>query len=196
MSSSENIRNALQVLYKTYENVQKLINYTRIIAQEKTNYQIAAPKTLRWRSDNDTDGWLINDFILLFQNSADPDCESGNGWKNGPVYAMEICLGEKDCDYLPYLHLSKFEYQDMNGWSEGCSPSSHWVFYWPQWEEEYIDFVQKGDVWIGVVSDEKYSDKYWGLKKVTFFETDLMAVNSANLKEMIFGRFDSLRGMD
>lgn len=197
MSSSENIRNALQVLYKTYENVQKLMDYTRIVAQEKTDYMLAAPKALRWKSDNEIDGWLISDFILLFQNNADPDCESQNGWKEAPVYAMEIYLGNiDDKEALPSIYLSKFEFSNINNQSEGCSPSNHWIFYWPLRDEGNVDFVQMGNYWIGTPKNERYSSRHWGLKKVIYEKIDLMEVNSENLKDIIFDSFDSMRAMD
>lgn len=197
MSSSENIRNALQVLYKTYDNVQKLMDYTKIVAQEKTNYRLAAPKALRWKSDNETHGWLVSDFILLFQDTVNPDCESKNGWKDAPVYVMEIYLGDKvDEEGLPCIYLSKFEYNDMNSWSEGCSPANHWVFWWPLRDKNNVDFAQQDDYWIGIPKNEKYSSRHWGLKKVTYEKIDLMEVNSENLKQMVFDRFNLLREMD
>ena len=66
MNSSENISNAVQVLYKTYENVQKLMEYCKAIASEN-GYTCMINRFLRWKSDNSYDGWLLNDFILLFQ---------------------------------------------------------------------------------------------------------------------------------
>lgn len=102
---------------------------------------------------------------------------------------MEIFLGNKDCEELPCIYLSKFEYTGINSWSEGCSPANHWVFYWPLRDEENMDFVQQGDNWIGTPKNEKYSTKHWGLRKVVFYEIDLMEVNSDNLKQIIFDRF-------
>lgn len=192
MNSSENIRNALQVLYKTYDNVQKLMDYARIVAQEKTEYRLAAPKALRWRSDNETAGWLLNDFILLFQKCTDLDCESKNGWKDAPVYAMEIWLGDKDFEELPCIYLSKFEYSDINSWSGGCSSANHWVFYWPLRDEDNMDFIWQDDMWICTPKNEKYALRHWGLKKVICYEEDLMKVTSDNLKQRIFDRFDLL----
>lgn len=193
MNSGENIRNALQVLYKTYENVQKLMDYAKITAREVTDYQLMSPKALRWKSDNDPEGWLLNDFILLFQNSTDPDCESGNEWKAAPVYAMELFLGKKDSGDLPSIYLSKFEYDNINGWNEGCSPANHWVFYWPIRSGDKMNFSADGEYFIGVPKEEKVSLSYWGLKQVTFTRIDLMSVHSGNLKEKIFGTFDLLK---
>lgn len=198
MTSSENIRNALQVLYKTYENIQKLMDYTKIVAQEKTNYRPSVTKFLRYKSDNNANGWLTNDFILLFQNNTDPHCANENGWKDAPVYALEIFLSDENGkeDTLPSIYLSKFEYNDINSWSEGCSPANHWVFYYPLRNEDYINLVQHNEYWVGTPKNEKASSTYRGLKKVVFYKLDLMSITSTNLKEMIFDRFDLLKEVD
>jgi hypothetical protein len=197
MNSSENIRNALQVIYKTYENVQKLMDYAKIVAVEKTDYVLSSPKFLRRKSDNDTSAWLINDFILLFQNDKDPDCESGNGWRDGAIYAIEIYLGDEDNEpeNLPAINLSKFEYQNINSWSERCSPANHWVFYYPLWNLSYMDFEEANGYSIAVPKNDSASKTYWGLKKVTTKTIDLFDVTSDNLQELIFGSFDKLYEM-
>lgn len=198
MSSSENIHNALQVIYKTYENVQKLMDYTKIIASEKTDYVLGCPKFLRRKSDNDTSAWLINDFILLFQNKNDPDCLSGNGWKDGAVYAMEIYLGDEDNEpqNLPAINLSKFVYENINGWNGGCSPADHWAFYYPLWNLNYMNFEEVNGYSIAAPKNDSASKTYWGLKKVTTKTIDLFEVTSENLKEQIFGNFDKLYKME
>ena len=38
MNSAENIRNAFHVVYQSYANIQKLINYCKTIGLEKSNY--------------------------------------------------------------------------------------------------------------------------------------------------------------
>lgn len=198
MTSMENIRNAMQVLYETYENVQKLMDYTQMVAQESTKYRLVSPKFLRYKSDSETRGWLINDFILVFQNSDDPDCESENGWKNAPVYTMEIYLGDKDYkeSNVPSIYLSKFEYSDLNDWRESCSPAEHWRFYYPLRSKNDMEFIEKGIYCIGTPRNAKTSSKYWNLKKVTFREIGLIEVNSDNLKHMIFDNFDNLGKKD
>ena len=194
MNSSKNIQNALHVLYKTYENVEKLMDYTKIVSQEKTDYILSSNKFLRRKSDNDTTAWLLNDFILLFQNKKDNDCESKNGWKDAPVYVMEIYLGDKeyDEDDLPAMYLSKFEYNDINKWNKISSPSDHWGYYWPLRNSEYMNFDYINDKSIAIPKNEKASMTYWNLKKVTTKKLDLFEVTSENLREKIFGTFDEL----
>lgn len=192
MNSRENVKNALQVLFKTYDNVEKLMDYCKIVAAEKTNYVASVNKFLRRKSDNDTVAWLLNDFILLFQNRNHGECESENGWRNGPIYVLEICLGEKGSENLPLIYLSKFEYHDLNSWNEGCSPANHWAFYFPLRYDHYMDFTIEREYKIATPKNEKSSKTYWGLKKITTKSIDLFEVTSENLEEKIFGEFDKL----
>lgn len=196
MNSSENIKNALKVLFNTYDNVEKMMEYSKTIAAEKTNYVSSVSKFLRRKSDNDTEVWLLNDFILLFQNKNSEECVSGNGWRNDAVYVLEICLGEKKNDNIPLVYLSKFEYTNINEWSEGCSPANHWVFYFPLRNEGYMNFTTKDGYKISIPKNEKCSKTYWGLKKVTTKTIDLMEITSENLQEKIFGEFDKLTNFE
>ena len=70
MNSNENIRNAFKVVYKTYENIDKLIKYCKTICEDN-GYVVCSNKFLRWKSDNNFYGWAINNFILLFQDKED-----------------------------------------------------------------------------------------------------------------------------
>lgn len=198
MSSGENICNAFRVILSTYENVQKLLDYSKIVAQEKTDYRLASPKFLRKKSDNDTTAWLINDFILLFQNKNDPDCEAQNEWKSAPVYVFEIFLGNEESDDgdIPLVYLSKFEYKDINEWGKGCSPADHWAFYWPPVDDRLMDIIENQDYSIATPKNEKSSNTYWGLKKVITLEINLMEITSENIKEKIFDNFDRLRNLE
>lgn len=194
MSTGENIRNSLQVLYRTYENISKMMEQCKSIAEDN-GYLLMTDKFLRWKSDSNSDGWLLNSFILLFQRSSDPECTSGNHWRNGPVYTMEICLGLKsDLEALPEVLLSKFEYRNIMGWSEGCSPAHHWAFHQPVHPERNKLFImqQKGDFFASIPVNEKVSDTYWGLSQAIFSTVPLTDIKSSNLHDMIFGTFDKL----
>jgi len=195
MNSSENLRNALQVMYQTYDNVQKLMSYCITFAKESTKYRCFSDKFLRWKSDSYTAGWLTNSFILLFQNENSEDCESRNGWKKDAVYAMEICLGEKGKDNKPLIYLSKFEYYDINKWSEGCSPSNHWIFSHPTRIGDIMEHNENGDYRIGNPKSTNIQDKYWGLKKVTTRTISLFDITAENVNEKIFNEFDQLANM-
>lgn len=107
---------------------------------------------------------------------------------------MEIYLGDEEYaeDDFPAIYLSKFEYADMNSWSEGCSPTNHWVFYDPLRLLDYKNFSINDDLTIAIPKNEKVSKTYWGLQKVTTKKLDLFEVTSGNLEEKIFGAFDEL----
>lgn len=191
-NTGENIRNAVMVLYKTYENVYKLMEDCKRRAKE-AGYIVAVDKFLRWKSDGDSDGWLLNSFILLFQSEQDQECESGNGWRDGPIYAVEICLARKsEPDVLPELLISAFDYEDTNGWSEGCSPASYWVFQNPVHITEAFKGENRDGYTISIPTQKKYSDMYWGLKAAWTKRFLLTDITADNLKDKVFVTFDTL----
>lgn len=191
MNSSENISNAVQVLYKTYENVQKLMEYCKAIAGE-SGYTCIINRFLRWKSDNDYNGWLLNDFIVLFQKESDSFYKK-NKWHDGPVYVMEIKLGDIDDALLnPTVYLSKFTYNDIKSWSEGCSVSSHAIFYWPLRNINLFSIEHNGEYGISRPKNEKTGDAFWGLKYVITQSFELTTINVNNVKDKIFGAFDEL----
>lgn len=197
MNSDENIKNALQVIYKTYDSVNKMMEQVKAISEE-AGYQLKTDKFLRWKSDRDPAGWLLNDFILLFQKAEESERVFDNGWKNAPVYALEICLGVKDDPgFSPALLLSRFEYDSLEDWEEGCPVSDHWGFYQPVHKEyaRYFGFERSGANLISIPKDNAASESYWGLKRVVTVTRPLIEITSANLREAVFGSFDRLSAL-
>ncbi|MFJ5762274.1 hypothetical protein ACIQAA_24755 [Neobacillus sp. NPDC093182] len=134
MSSADNIRNAFHVVYHTYENIHKLMDYCKTVAAEQSDYVSVVDKFLRYKSDTDFSGWFIQNFIILFQNKNNIVFE--NEWRDGPLYVMELELynaelNQEESRELPRIRLSKFEYENMQNWASGCSPANHWRFYYP-----------------------------------------------------------------
>jgi len=191
--NDENIKNALHVMYRTYENIEKLMAYCCKVSEE-AGYSLAVPHFLRWKSNTIYSGWLTNVFILLFQREDDSACKSGNGWKDGPIYAVEICLGlDKDDSYYPSMFVSKFEYENINLWSKGCSRSSYWQMHNPVHFSHTMDIEQSEPVRIAKPNSQENSKAYWGLEKVTTIKTPLSDITADNLREKIFGAFDKLK---
>jgi hypothetical protein len=190
MNLGENIREAFDIVAKTYENVNKLMEYCRAKASEKGEFVLSTPKFLRWKSDVDVGGWLISSFILLFQNAKDQLLESN--WRNGSVYVLEINLYEPQHITAPIVNIAKFEYVDIESWSEGCSTSDHWVLYHPLYGEN-VEFEQDGANYTGYVVNKDDADKrFWGLRKITGIEVPLTEITNENAYETIFGGFRSL----
>lgn len=196
MNSAENIRNAFHVVYKSYENIQKLIDYCKTIGQEKSSYVNVVNKTLRYKSDNDISGWFIQNFIMLFQN--EKDAEFNNGWRNGPIYVMEVELYDAEDELesmreLPCVRLSKFEYDTLQDWDSGCSPSNHWRFYYPLRNNDIMGILKDEDYLYITARDQEASDRYyWGVKKITSKRISLTDITADNVLEMVFGTFDNL----
>ena len=77
MSSTEtsiNIRNAFDVVRKTYTNVNKLFAAIDLEAKNNNFVNIISGQRpfVRFKSDIDTEGWLINDLIKLYQRMDAP----------------------------------------------------------------------------------------------------------------------------
>lgn len=194
MSTGENIKNAIQVLYKTYESVEKMMEQCRTISED-AGYVLMSDKFLRWRSDSNSGGWLVNSVILLFQHQSASECDSGNHWRNGPVYVVEICLGVKsEPERLPELLVSKFEYKNIEEWYEGCSPANHWVFHQPLHKEKAGSFTMQevGAFTVYTPNSEKVSDSYWGMERAVSVAFPLIDITSDNLRDKVFGTFDRL----
>ncbi len=83
MNLGENIGNAFQVVKKTYENIDKLISYCITVSEKESHFVPAVTKFLRYRSDNDWQGWLTQEFFLLFQDKESKKLK--NGWRKGTV---------------------------------------------------------------------------------------------------------------
>ena len=84
----------------------------------------------------------------------------------------------------------------MKGWSRGCSPSNHYLFYDAIHE---VGFYEREDQKEGVVkivatkgNKEKAKNKFWGFNELYYVEHKLMDVNKDNYKKLIFGSIEEL----
>lgn len=189
MNLGENIGNAFQVVKKTYENIDKLISYCITASEKESHFVPAVTKFLRYRSDNDWQGWLTQEFFLLFQDKQSEKLK--NGWRNGPVYVLEINMTE---DSEPMAIISKFEYEDISTWDVGCSPASYWAFYDPL-RDETMNCRKDGDINIltpSAVAAQKTSKDYWGVSKISYKKFPLADINAENAMDIIFNTFHML----
>lgn len=185
-SYSENIKNAFAVVYNTLQNVKKLMEYCDKVANEN-NYCSSTDKFLRNNTDGSVDGWVYNKFFKIYQSNNDE--ELSNGWRNGPLYVLEINLEEE-----PVYYLSKFKYEDISSWSKGISPSSWWAFYFPtNVDDNRIEFKLLDNTYTEGVPKEPYKKSYWGLERTVFKSGDLLELNSENVEILIFEEFNALR---
>lgn len=191
MSTGENIRNALQVLTKTYQSTQKLLSHCRTLAEER-GYLSASDRFLRWRSDQDPAGWLLNSVIQLFQWSGDPECPSGNGFQDGPTYGVEVFLGSHEADDLPQLFLARYDFEGVNDWTARWSPADHWLLYHPLHKAPDWPVTASGRYQMSLPDTPRTSERYSNLTRVLFRSVPLVDVTPENLESLVFDTFDDL----
>lgn len=191
MSLGENIFNAFEVVNKTHANVSKLMEFCRAKTLEKKEFDLMSPKFLRYKSDVDYWGWNINKMFLLFQDTQDELLE--NGWRNGPIYVLDILLYDPNEPYEtnePRLEMSKFEYEDIKSFSPGISSASYDCFLSPLF---YVDYDELENGILVAEMPEEMTQKYWGVKRVTCKVSLLVDVNFENAYDTIFGAFKELK---
>ena len=183
---NENIKNAFSVVYNTLENVKKLMEYCDKVA-ESNGYCSSTDKFLRNNTDTNVDGWVYNKFFKIYQSIDDEALD--NNWRNGPLYVLEINLEEE-----PEYYVSKFEYEDIRGWSKGISPSSWWAFYFPtDIKDNRIEFTPLDEIYTEGVPKGSYKKSYWGLNRTIFRSGNLLEINSNNVNSYIFNQFNILK---
>lgn len=191
MKQGEKIFNAFALVNKTHEKVSQLMEYCKILAVEKKEYDLISPKFLRYRSDVDYWGWNMTQMFLLFQDTQDELLESG--WRNGPVYVLDILLYDPDECFEsnePRLEMAKFEYEDIKNFSPGVSSASYDYFYHPLYN---LDYDELEDGTLIAEMPEEMSQRYWGVKRVVCKVSLLEDVNSENAYDIIFGAFKELK---
>lgn len=191
MNLSENIESAFSIVRKTYENVYKLMNSCDSISHD-CGYLVSTDKFLRYKSDADYNGWLIDRFVKLYQQ--DSDRKLKNGWKNGAIFGMELNFENK-----PTVYLAKYEYDNISSWSEKVSPAAFWVFSDSFYCEDngFIENAldNNGSYYVSEPGSEDIRNKYWGIKRIVYTSFDLIQLNSDNISEKIFGEFDKLKDL-
>lgn len=191
MNLGENIFNAFEVVNKTHENVNKLMEFCRTMTLEKKEFDLMSPKFLRYKSDTDYWGWNTRQMFLLFQDTQDELLD--NGWRDGPIYVLEIVLYDPDECFdsnEPRLEMAKFEYGDIKNFSPGVSPASYYCFTHPLYDADY-DELEDG-TFVAEMTEE-ITQKYWGVKRVACKVSLLVDVNYENAYDTIFGAFKELK---
>lgn len=191
MNLGENIFNAFEVVNKTHENVEKLIKFCKIMVSEKKEFDLVSPKFLRYKSDSDYLGWNTTRMFLLFQDTQDQLLE--NGWRDGPIYVLEILLYDPDGCFEtnePRLEMAKFEYENIENFASGISSSEYYAFAHPLYD---VDYEEMEDGILVAEMPKEITQKYWGVKRVVCKEELLVDVNYENAYDVIFGAYKILK---
>lgn len=170
MTSGENIHNAFSVVFKTFQNIEKLMSKCRTELDQK-QYYMPTERFMRYSSDLTWEGWIYWSFILLFQRYEDGPVLN-NGWIDGPVYAVEINVDSDTCE-VPKVYIARMDFNGIKEWTKGCSPSNHTLFY-------------------NAIHQET-PQPFWGLRRVIKMDYDLTDIKQDNYKDIIFGTIEKLK---
>ncbi|WP_313638294.1 hypothetical protein [Paenibacillus sp.] len=178
-----NISLAVKVLRETYKNLNLLFSEMDMIGEEMGFVPLTA-RFLRWKSDSYEDGWLLTNFIKIYQlDGASAGNEQVPDLKEGAVYVVEIELAGDDAH--PEITLSRFHY-DLSRWERMPAISDHWLFNHPYRIENHFDVEGVDDIWRSKIKG-KSSKKYWGFKQAVGKTISLVTVNDAeSIREGIF----------
>lgn len=187
MDLKTNLANAIKVLTKTYESVDKLMKFCDVKAEEH-GYEVTTERFLRYKSDVNYSGWLVDTFIKCYQDRNDESLD--NDFRNGPLYSINIGLKEGE------IYIGKYVYDDMPNWSKGISPASYWVLDNPlcddvkefeikEFNEEYMLSMP--------VNEEVANKNYWGLKYVIYRMVNLEDITGENAEQIVFATFEELK---
>ena len=141
--------------------------------------------------------------IKLFQKKDDqPHAVVSSPLKKGAVYGVEAAFEKEK---RPIFYLSRFDYDpDLNSWTRLPGPADIPTFNFPRWQHSGFKIESKElvsltipKVSVSIPRSSKLKERYWGLERVVFTETDLVSVNSRSaIKRLIVEPLKSLPEMD
>ena len=198
MSSTEtsiNIRNAFDVVRKTYTNVNKLFAAIDLEAKNNNFVNIISGQRpfVRFKSDIDTEGWLINYFIKLYQRIDAPLHPVIDEMKlDDSIYGVTLSF-----ELEPKLIIARYNFE-IEKWTY-CPPvSNDGSCYWPvqiNWGDKF-EFIRKNDFVKSVPKNEDIKKRHRLIRYAVFNEIDLTKINSDNLIEKVFGGLNTLPDID
>lgn len=177
-SIDDNIRNAMKVIRKTQENVDKLMTFTKNLAKSgSVGYTLLTENFLRLNSDANRWGWAYGSFILLFKRNDDA--------KN-ILYGMQIDLDDSA------IRIAKYFFDNAINYDTRISPAESDKYTNPLWGEGLFDLISSETFTKSVPKSEEIREKYSGLNYALFVEFPLSELKADNVKTKIFGSFDKL----
>ena len=191
MSIAENITNAVSVMFKTYQSIEKLMEATDRICKEEGFIAISpiSPKFLRWKSDQSASGWLTTSFIKAYQVQEAPSADVIGG-RNISIYGMEILLYPETI-----IKISRFDFLD-NGKTGKLSTTDHWLFHWPLKDELEQSLFNISETefegrtyWRSTAKLPETKQKYRDMEQAVFLKNSLVEIKASNLKERVFDEF-------
>ena len=198
MSSTEtsiNIKNAFDVVRKTYTNVNKLFAAIDIEAKNNGLINIISGQRpfVRYKSDIDTGGWLINYFIKLYQRIDAPAHSKIEEMKlDDSIYGITISF-----ELEPKLIIARYSFE-IEKWNY-CPPvSDDESCYWPiqiNYGDKY-EFIRKNEFVKSIPKNEDIRQRHRLIRYAIFTEFDLVGITSKNLKNQVFEGLNKLPNLE
>lgn len=187
----KNICNAFKVVHQTYKNLEKFFVDLDSIGEDE-GFTSISPRFLRYKSDNDVDGWFVRDFIKLFQQRADQKLRGDSGLRNGPIYLVEADFeGE-----TPQLRMAKLIYDDLKNWIP-ISVSDRWGFYNPFRDQNNYAFDSIGEYSRVRPNNTRARKESWELKVAIYKQADLVEIDTGEkIRSVIFAGLKELDKVD
>lgn len=196
MNINDNIRNAFEVVRKTYESLDKLMGYLDGEAG-KHGFEPSIERFLRYSSDSNHEGWLYNNMVKLYQSTDDGELLS-NGWYDGPIYVVEFSFAGS-----PKMKVAKFKF-DNKAWGKGIGSGSVNYFSYPligllpgkqNNEFTYHGSGEPSKDYQAAETKKGFYEAYWNLEYLIYREFDLPEINSENAIDKVFGTFKEMKDL-
>jgi hypothetical protein len=158
------------------------------VEAKEAGFVSLTPKFLRWKSDNESDGWLINDFIKLYQREGDTSPAEESNQDIGSIYGVEINFEEE----YPKIWLIRYTF-DFSLWGRIPAISDHRTFYYPLGESSWFNVKEQNALRTGTPVDDSVKKRFWGIQKAIGKSIPLVQVTSReSIRTLIFDALLSL----
>ncbi|MCH4826376.1 hypothetical protein [Planococcus halocryophilus] len=187
-NKGEHIIQAANLLKETYENLNILFQELDRVGEEQ-GYVTITPRFMRYKSDTDTHGWLITNFIKLYVK-AETVPSSIEEIRDLPWYGVMVDLTNDDGENLPMLSIIRYQF-DQSFWQRLPAVSDHWTFYTPFYEDDF-DITHNENKW-SILSGGNLKKKHSGFEKLEAVDIPLFDVKSPeDVRSKVFEGLDKL----
>jgi len=198
----KNIANAFKIVYKTYENAQKLMSFLRGAANSH-HYRCLTDNPLTWSQtsnlNNDHYGWAYGRFVMIFQKNKK---ENNNNLHENSLFVFCLNLGYFHSDFereieedneIAKIYLARFDYGKSKLPEEPYRNRDLWMYDRPILWNSIMDYSIEAEYSYGT---READENYGGLEQVIKCFVPLSDIKSSDdAKKMIFGKYDELQNL-
>lgn len=180
---------ATRLLKETYKNLNILFQELDRVGEEE-GYVTINPRYMRYKSDTDTTGWLITNFIKLYVKSEKVP-ESIEDIRDLPWYGVMVDLTDDDENDIPLVSVIRYQF-DQSHWHRLPVVSDHWTFWSPFYGGDY-NIYREDNAW-EIDSNGKAKKKHNGFEKLVARDVPLFDLRSPeDIREKVFKEFEKLQ---